>query len=133
MKIQIIKLDPHDDIYSAREKLTWGKATHILLIWPNKGKVFKKPLDLILLQRQCQDTGSLLGIVTIDYQIIENAKRLGIPSFSSEAAAINGHWRKGKPRINWKPHLIPDFRTDRSKLKLWLNHISNKWSPNRPC
>jgi hypothetical protein len=124
MKIQIIKLEPHDDIYSAREKLTWGKATHILVEWPDNGKVLTRTLDLILLQRQCQDMGLLLGIVTKDIPVKENAQSLKIPIFKSESAAIKGSWRKGKPRLNRKPHLIPDFRGNRPKHYIWLTHNS---------
>jgi hypothetical protein len=57
MKTQIIYLDSYDDYASARDKLGWSQAPRIVLVWPARGKVLSRRLDLVLLQRYSADRG----------------------------------------------------------------------------
>ena len=57
MKTQVIHLDPHDDLISIRDRMAWAKTPRILLVWPKRGRVGVRPLDLTLLRRHAEKTG----------------------------------------------------------------------------
>jgi len=94
VKTQIIQLDPEDDHHSAREKLRWAKAPRIVLIWPGRGRTLFHKLDLVLLQRQSQQLGVQLGLITYDPQVTEIAADLGIPVFESIEAIDQQPWTR---------------------------------------
>jgi hypothetical protein len=110
MKTQIIQLERHDDIISARDKITWGKSARILLVWPRGERLLTRKFDLILLQRHAANIGGELGLVTHDAEVLANAHELGVPVFSSIAQAQRQRWlrerryhaieREAKPRID---------------------------------
>jgi len=104
MKTYIIQVEPHDDALSTRDKMAWSKAPRILLVWPRRGRVLERAVDLIILQRHAHILGAQLGIVTSDAEVRSNAGDLGIPSFSSTVQAQQGSWRKprGARRPNWR-------------------------------
>ena len=79
MKTQIIHLEPHDDIISTRDKMGWGKTRRILLVWPTRGQILTRKLDLQLLLRQAQTAGEQLALVTYDPDVLFNASRAGDP------------------------------------------------------
>ena len=98
MKIQIIQLDEHDDIISARDKMAWCKTARILLLWPKEGKILTRYLDLVLLQRMSKSLGSQLGLVSRDREVKANADDLGIPVFTSVARAQRSYWKHNRTR-----------------------------------
>jgi len=81
MKTQVIHLDPHDDLISIRDRMAWAKTPRILLVWPKRGHVGVRPLDLTLLRRHAEALGAELGIVTRNGEIRAAARELGIPFF----------------------------------------------------
>lgn len=93
MKTYILRLDAHDDIISARDKMNWGKAERILLVWPERGRVLNRRLDLLLLQRHCKALGAQLAVVSRDREVRYHAPRLGIPVFKSLRKAQGAVWR----------------------------------------
>jgi hypothetical protein len=103
MKTQIIQLENHDDLISARDKMSWSKAPRILLVWPRKGRVLERPLDLISLQRYSQSLGSQLGIVSTNNDVRTNARELGIPIFSNPGMAQKFTWRRSRGRKRFNP------------------------------
>jgi len=42
MKIQIIQLEKHDDVISARDKMAWCKAPRILLVYPRGSRILTR-------------------------------------------------------------------------------------------
>ncbi len=98
MKTQIIQLEPHDDIDSARDKMGWGQTSRILLVWPARGRVLNRKLDLTLLKRHSADLGSQLALVVRDAEIRFHAQELGIPVFSSVRKAERSPWRMARRR-----------------------------------
>ena len=54
MKTQILRLEAHDDVISAHDKMQWSQTGRILLVWPEHGKILTRRLDLILLLRHSQ-------------------------------------------------------------------------------
>ena len=93
MKTQILRLESYDDVISARDKMSWSKAARILLVWPENGKILRERLDLILLRRHAQTLGAQLALITRERQVLEVAKELRIPVYSSLAKAQKSHWR----------------------------------------
>ena len=63
--------------------LSWVKAPRALLVWPDRGKVLSRQLDLVLLQRYCQQRKIKMGLLTFETDIRSRAEALGIPVFAS--------------------------------------------------
>ncbi|NLG99839.1 MAG: hypothetical protein GX491_20985 [Chloroflexi bacterium] len=93
MKTYIVHLEPHDDIISTRDKISWSKANRVLLVWPRKGRILERRVDLLLLQRHCQHLGAQLGIVTKSGEVKNHAAGLGIPVFPNTVQAKASSWR----------------------------------------
>jgi len=110
MKTQIIQLEPHDDVISARDKMGWSQTSRILLVWPERGHVLDKHLDLVMLQRHSKQLGAQLAFITRDREIRLIASELGIPVYKDLRQAQRKHWRVDRrkhPRPKY--HLvIPD-------------------------
>jgi len=51
VKTQIIQLEEHDDTISVKDKMDWSQTPRVLLVWPERGKVFRNRIDLVLLDR----------------------------------------------------------------------------------
>jgi len=98
MKTYIVQLDNHDDVISARDKISWSKATRVLLVWPRRGRVLERRIDLLLLKRHAQHSGAQLAVVTSDSQVRTNAGELGIPIFSQAEDAQKVTWRRERRR-----------------------------------
>ena len=98
MKTQILQLEPHDDIISARDKMGWSQTSRILLSWPERGRVLTRRLDLELLLRHSQILGAQLALVTHDPDVRYHAKRLGIHVFKNVHQAQNTRWKRPNRR-----------------------------------
>ena len=94
VKTQIIQLEPHDDTLSVRDKMDWSQTPRVLLVWPEKGKVLRSRLDLILLERYSSAHGSQLALLTSDREVIKQASEAGIPVFQSRSEAQLQPWGK---------------------------------------
>lgn len=97
MKTSIIQLEPHDDVISIRDKITWCKTSRILLIWPVKSPELHK-MDCVLIQRASKQMGTQLAFVTEDEKINFIAQELGIPVFGSMSQAHKQFWRRPKTK-----------------------------------
>jgi hypothetical protein len=97
MKTQIIHLDSHDDLISIRDRMAWAKTPRILLVWPKRGRVGVRPLDLTLLRRHAESLGAEMGIVTRDDEICAAARELGISLFSTAVTAQKKQWLERGP------------------------------------
>jgi hypothetical protein len=121
VKIQLIRLEEHDDIISARDKLGWGQTSRVVLVWPEYVSLRhgKKPsdattrhrkispltrrLDLVLLQRRALELGVQLAFVSRNPQVREHALSLGIPIFNTPREAQNVRWRRPRRRrFSWQ-------------------------------
>jgi hypothetical protein len=118
MKTQILQLEPHDDVISTRDKMGWSQTSRILLVWPSRGRVLTRRLDLELLLRHSRALGGQLALVTRDSEVRFHAKQLGIHVFNSVRQAQNTRWKRPyRRRIapRWKaeqaPHNIPSAPT----------------------
>jgi len=117
MKTQVIQLESHDDLISARDKIAWSKAPRLLLVWPRKGRVLERELDLLELQRYTQSLGSQLGVVTGSGQVRQFARELGIPVFSNPAQAQRKSWRRSRGRRRLDRELLSERKVDAAALR----------------
>jgi hypothetical protein len=99
LKEQILHLDPHDDFVSTRDKMGWVQTERVLLVWPPRGRVLTRYLDLLLLHRHAHRLGAHLALVTIDGEAREQAQVLGLPVFDSVEASRRMRWRSRLPRL----------------------------------
>ncbi|PWH15917.1 MAG: hypothetical protein DDG60_04845 [Anaerolineae bacterium] len=92
MKTTLVQLEPHDNLISIRDRMDWAKTPRVLLVWPSKGRVGIRPLDLALLRRHAAGQGAQLGLVTREGAMRAAAKELGIACFSSVKEAQKQPW-----------------------------------------
>jgi hypothetical protein len=96
VKTQIIQLNKNDDYISVRDKMSWSQTGRILLVWPYKGHVLSRRLDLILLKRNANRMGAQLALVTHETETRFIAQQIGIPVFDNLSQAQETHWRVSK-------------------------------------
>lgn len=94
MKTFIVQLETHDDVISARDKISWAKARRVLLVWPRRGSVLERPVDLLVLARHAKQNGAQMAVVTRSPKVKTYAAELGIPVFKSAAQAQGIVWRR---------------------------------------
>ncbi len=116
MKTQVIHLDVHDDIISIRDRMAWAKTPRILLVWPRRGRVDVRPLDLTLLRRHAESLGAELGIVTRNGEMRSAAREHGISYFSTTANAQKKQWVEKHPARIMRRFPRQDFRAIRTGL-----------------
>lgn len=92
MKVQIIQLEPQDDLASVSDKLAWVQAPRLLLVWPDRGRLLRRRLDLVLLARAAAARGIQIGIVTRDPVVLEQAAALGLAIFRSSTRLPEAGW-----------------------------------------
>jgi hypothetical protein len=117
MKTHVIQLDRHDDVTSVTDKITWSKSNRILLVWPKRGVVMNRALDLLLIQRACAGLGADLACVAEDNDILDHAKDLGIPVFRSAKVAQRLPWRRQRHKKVFEPReLLPFDEIEKKRL-----------------
>jgi hypothetical protein len=98
MKTLVLQLDRTEDAGSIRDKVTWGKASRVLLVWPVNFLLLDRKIDLMTIKRICASQGSRLGIVCDIPEIIAEAEDLNIPVFESVNLAMRKSWDRRKVR-----------------------------------
>lgn len=116
MRLQIIQLEPYDDVISVRDRLAFVKAERALLVLPRQGGVLQRKLDLVLLQREAARRGARLALVSTDPLVIENARSLNISVFSSLRASQRKKWLKPHPKVFVDRHNRPETPPDALEL-----------------
>jgi hypothetical protein len=98
-KSEYLQLDTGDDIASVRDRLSFLRGKRILLIWPEKGCVLTRKLDLVLLQREAMRNAIRLALVTHDPIIIRHANELNISAFETIGGSERAKWKRGRSRV----------------------------------
>ncbi len=99
MKTLVIQLDRTEDLGSIQDKVTWGKASRVLLVWPVNYAIFDRKVDLVTIKRICKSQGSRLGIVCDDPAVCTEAGELNIPVFESVNRAMRKGWDRRKRNV----------------------------------
>jgi hypothetical protein len=103
MKTHILQPESHDDVISVLDQISWSKSTRVLLVLPKKQHVINSKKDLQLLTRKAKSQGAQLGLITIDGEVLELAKEMGVPFFSSIPEANSKPWRRSKKYLRKLP------------------------------
>jgi hypothetical protein len=106
MQTYILQLERFDDIVSACDKAGSAKHARLLVVWPPRGRVLTRRLDLVLLQRRARALGTPLALVTRDREVRRHARELGIVVFGELRAAQTQIWRAGRGARR-RPELRP--------------------------
>src|SRR5512143_993059 len=99
MKLQIIQLEPYDDVVSVRDRLSFVNTERVLLVWPRRGEILKRKLDLVLIQREAARRGARLALVTAAPDVLENAADLNISTFPSVTASQQAPWKHPRSKV----------------------------------
>src|SRR5579864_1606938 len=116
MRLQIIQLEPYDDVASVRDRLAFVRADRILLVWPKTGAVLTRKLDLVLVQRAAARCGMRLALVTHDQGVIESAADLNISVFNSIDAGSTIRWKRSRDKVSTGRLQRPTVALDRYEL-----------------
>lgn len=119
MKTLLIQLEDHDDLISIRDRMSWAKTPRIILVWPHKGRVDVRPLDLTLLRRHAETLGAQLAIVTHEGGMRAAARQQGIAAFRTTTQAQRKTWPENAPARPQRRAPRPDLRALRTGLP-WL-------------
>ncbi len=124
MKLQIIQLEPYDDVVSVRDRLTFVSTERVLLVWPRRGEILNRKLDLVLIQREAARQGARLALITGDPTVIDHAAELNISTFESVRASQRRRWKRPRSKVfidrTDRPNDAPDayeLRELTSRLK----------------
>jgi len=117
MKTQVIQLDPHDDVISIRDKMSWTKTGRILLVFPRRKRLRLRNLDLRLLQRHAVLLGAQLAFVSRSGDLRRIAREEGIPAFRVVSVAQRKIWEKPAPaEKTLRQSPLPDLWKMRGEL-----------------
>jgi len=97
--------------------MEWGQTTRVLLVWPLRGNILNRRLDLLLLKRHSEALGSQLALVTRDREVRYQAKRLEIPIYKSIREAEQSRWLRPR-RKRRKSKEVPIAKQRHSKTEL---------------
>jgi hypothetical protein len=125
MKTHILQLESHDDVFSTKDKIGWDQAGRIVLVWPERGRILTRKLDLVLLQRRCVEIGAQLALVTNDVEVCDNARELHIAVFKSTLDAQNNRWRSYRRRA--KRPISTGSRPDLRELRKEIHPAAPRW------
>ncbi len=92
MKTHIIHLDHDDNVVSITDKLSWGKAQRVLLVYPHSQGLNLRKIDLLLIKRAAKRMGFSLGIVSRTKSVKLLALEVRIPVFKSIKLAQRRTW-----------------------------------------
>jgi len=92
MKTTLIQIDPHDDLTSIKDKMTWAKSSRMLLFFPHGYPLNQSPLTMKLIRRYAETNGARVALITRDRVMREIAEEQGIPCFSSAPQAEKKSW-----------------------------------------
>lgn len=97
--IQTIHLEAYDDVTSIRDRLQFVTMRRALLVFPKDGKILRKKLDLILIQREAARRQIQLALLCTDPMVAEHANSLNISCFFSLRQARSRRWKRGQTKV----------------------------------
>jgi hypothetical protein len=130
MKTQVIHLESYDDRHSVLDRLNWGQADRIILIWPLRGNPLQDKLDLKLIHRRCSSSQIKLALVCRNREIAEEAHALGIPVFRSLRQAQRTAWEYSLPMPS-DPERPPSSHTREELSSLIHESAPPAWMQQR--
>jgi hypothetical protein len=102
----------------------WSQTSRILLVWPVRGKILNRRLDLVFLHRHSSTLGAQLALVTRDRDVRFQARNLGIPIYTNVRKAEESHWRR--PRHHERPKRLKLIDSESQDERIPLTDLREK-------
>ena len=96
---ELVQIEADEDATSVRDRLSFIRGRHVLLVWPEEGTALIRKLDLVLIQREAMRRAIRLALVTHDPQVIKHSKELNISTFETIGASERGRWKRGRSKV----------------------------------
>ena len=122
MKIHIIQPEPHDDLISVLDMISWTKSPRLILDLTGRQRIIHTLVDLKRMDRKARKVGAALGLVTKNNEVIMLAKEAGVPVFPTLEKANSSPWRKTLSHIQ-KDHS--------ERLKIGLEYLKSGVTPTK--
>ncbi len=90
----------------------WSQTGRVMLVWPTRGRLMNRRLDLVLVLRHSQTLGVQIALVTKDPEVRFQAHSLGIPVYKTVRKAQQARWRRPSKR-KYIPSQEEEERRDR--------------------
>src|SRR5207253_851304 len=123
MKLQVIQLEPYDDVISVRDRLTFVNSERVLLVWPRAASVLRRKLDLVLIQREAARRGARLALITQDLSVIDYAAELNISTFESVDDCYRAKWKRPLSKVFIDRSDRPPDAPDAYELRLIASRL----------
>lgn len=124
--IYTLHLEPYDDVVSVRDRLAFVKAPAVLLVWPERGTVLRRKLDLLLIQRQARRLHIQIALVTGDLDVMDAAHELNISVFPDEQTAAQHRWKRPRNKVFISPR-------DAAQEAEVVDHVLRQRQPLSPA
>ncbi|MCY4537035.1 MAG: baseplate J/gp47 family protein [Chloroflexi bacterium] len=128
-----VKLDPGDTVTSVRLRLSNLRGKRVLLLLSPSGTLFKRKLDLILLQREAYRRAIQLALVSREPDIVAYARDLNISCFDSVEASETSRWKRGRQKVFLPRHHQPGKPQPPDELRSIASRaLQRNRHPSRP-
>lgn len=121
----LIQLDPNEDVNAVRDRLSFVRGERVLLVWPEKGTVLTRKLDLVLLQREAMRRAIRMAFVTHDPQVIQHAAELNISTFETIGDSDRKRWKRGRSKVFTHRYHKPEGEPDPDDLQDAASRVKN--------
>ena len=126
---EALYLENSESVASIRERLAGMRGKRVLLILPEDGALFRRKLDLILVQREAYRRAIQLAIVSRDPRVLGNANEANISCFPTFAASQRERWKRGRQKVFLPRHHKPDPFARPEELRSLASRISETGGP----
>ena len=130
MKIQIIRLEEFDNLFSLKEKITNAKAARVIISETQGSSILQDKKSAKLVKRSAQKSGKEIAIVTQDPDEIATLRGLRINNFPDLISAQQNRWeylneedRHNFPASHPRAHFIHPVEKARS-IHTWSRYLS---------
>jgi hypothetical protein len=122
-RIQLIQLEPYDDVTSLRDRLQFVTAGRVLLVFPKDSKILQRKLDLVLIQREAGRRKIHLALVTQNPVVMDNALELNLSVFHTVEQARTRRWKRPDNKVFIDRHDRPPAEHDTYELMLAASRL----------
>jgi len=123
MKAEFLQLESGEDVASVRDRLTFLRGKHVLVIWPENGTALTRKLDLVLIQREAMRFAIRIALITHDAEVIQNAAELNISTFETVGQSERGKWKRGRSKVFTTRLQRPKDEPDADELKPYASRV----------
>ncbi len=121
----LIQLEADEDATSVRDRLSFFRGKPVLLVWPEKGTVLTRKLDLVLVQREAMRRAIRLALVTHDARVAKHAEELNISAFETIGESDRKRWKRGRSKVFANRFQKPQTEVEPEDLQEVASRVKN--------